>query len=56
MRDKYYIGMDLAIKPKWWQRLVVWLGFKKRWWDYSCAVVCKKDEDGTIKVINKYNF
>ena len=38
---KYYIGIDWAIKPKWWKRLLVWLGLKKRDWDYSCLATWK---------------
>ena len=56
IRGNYYIGVDLAIKLKWWQRFIVWLGFKKKWWDYSCAVVLEKEKDGTYKMINEYYF
>lgn len=56
IKENYYIGIDWAIKPKWWQRLIVWFGFKKRWWDYSGAVAWKKEKDGTFKVIDKYDF
>lgn len=52
---KYFIGMDFAAKLKWWQRLIVWLGFRNKWSDYSCAVVFKrtgrKDEAIVIEEI-----
>ena len=55
-RIKYHIGLDFAIKPRWWQRLLVWFGFKKRWWDYSCAVVWKTDKNGNYIMIDKINL
>lgn len=38
---KYQIGVDFAIKPSWWKRLLVWLKIRKRDWDYSCMTIWK---------------
>lgn len=53
---KYYIGVDLAYRLKWWQRLLVWLGFRNRWQDYSASVVFKDKGDGTVEVVDVNYF
>ncbi len=40
--SKYYMGVDLAFRLKWWQKFLVWLGFRNRWQDYSHSVVFKR--------------
>lgn len=51
MEKNYHIGVDLGVRPKkWWQRFLVWLGFRNRWTDMSCAVFGEKKADGTFIV------
>jgi len=50
---KYQIGVDLAIKPKWWQRILSWFGIKKYRADYSCMVIGKIDKNGVLHIIEK---
>lgn len=55
MKDiKYFMGVDLAFRLKWWQRLFIWLGFVKRskYQDYSCSTVFKRHKDGTLEVVD----
>ena len=39
MKKKYFIGIDLATKPSLWKKILVWLGIRKRDWDYTCYVI-----------------
>lgn len=50
--SKYYMGVDLAYRLKWWQRILVWFGFRNRWQDYSCSTVFKRRTDGTLEVVD----
>ena len=50
--NKYFVGVDLAYRLKWWQRFFIWLGFRNRWQDYSCATVFKELPDGTLEVVD----
>lgn len=45
---KTIIGLDLAVKPKWWQKILSFLGFSKWRSDYSCMVVFEKKKNGEI--------
>jgi len=54
--NKYNIGIDLAIKPNWWKRFLVWLRIKRRDWDYSCMVITRRQKNGIIKIIDKTDF
>lgn len=49
---KYYLGVDLGFRLKWWQKVLVWLGFRNRWQDYSCSTVWKEKEDGTVELVD----
>ena len=51
---KYFMGVDLAYRLKWWQRLLVFLGIAKRsrWQDFSCSTVFKELQDGTLEVVD----
>jgi len=55
-KEKYQIGVDLAYKPSWWKRLLVWFGFKKRDWDYNCIVLSGRDKNGVLHIIDYNNF
>lgn len=46
MNNKYQVGVDVAYKPNWWKRFLVWLGIKKRNWNYSCMAIFKIDKTG----------
>lgn len=48
----YFMGVDLAVRLKWWQRFLVWIGFRDRWQDYSCSTVFKRHKDGTLEVVD----
>jgi len=54
--NKYYIGVDLAYKPSWWKRLLVWLHLRRRDWDYSAMTIWKKDKDGNMYLIDPRVF
>ena len=53
---KYHMGVDLAYRLKWWQKVLVWFGFRNRWQDYSCSVVWKEKEDGTLELVGLNMF
>ena len=53
-KEKYEMGIDLAIKPKWWQIILSWVGIKKYRADYSCMVIGKRDKDGVLHIIDTY--
>ena len=53
---KYHIGYDFAVSLNWWQKCLVWLGFKNRWTDLSCMVICKKKPGGFEVVDIKHNI
>ena len=48
------ISVDLAYRLKWWQRLLVLIGIRKRsyYQDYSCSTIWKKNKDGTIEIVD----
>ena len=50
------MGVDLAYRLKWWQKALVWFGFKNRWQDSSCSVVFKEMNDGTLLVVDVNHF
>lgn len=52
--SKYFMGVDLAYRLKWWQRLLVWLRIVRRgrWQDYSCSTVFKKHPDGKLEIVD----
>ena len=45
---KHTHKVDVATKPSWLKRFLVWLGIKKRDWDYSCMVVIENKKDKQI--------
>ena len=55
---KYFIGVDLAYRMKWWQKVLVWLHLVSRgkFQDYSCSVVFKRKKDGTLLVVDVNKF
>jgi hypothetical protein len=38
----YHIGIDYGYQQSLWKKLLVWLGFKKRDWDYSVMVIINR--------------
>jgi len=46
---KYHIGVDMAIEPNWWKRLLVWIGIRKKDWDYT-SIVFVKEKDGILHI------
>ncbi len=52
LEGKYHIGYDFAARLKWWQRLLVWLGFRNRWVDKNCLVIMRKDDLGKMEVVD----
>lgn len=54
--SKYKIGVDLGFRLKWWQKLLVSLGFRNCWQDYSCSTVWKKRTDGTYELVDSNYF
>ena len=53
---EYKIGVDLAFRLKWWQKLLVWIGLRNRWQDYSCSTVWKKLPDGRLELVDLNHF
>lgn len=53
---KYFIGVDLGFRLKWWQRFLVRLGFRNRWQDYSYSTVWKQLLDGDYELVDINNF
>lgn len=51
MKEEYFMGVDFAAKLKWWQRILVWFGFKNKWTDKSCSVIYKRQIDGTYEIV-----
>lgn len=51
---KYFIGVDLAYRLKWWQKILVWLKIVRRgaFQDFTCSTVFKKRPDGTLEVVD----
>lgn len=52
----YQIGVDLAYRPSWWKRFLVWLGIKKRDWDYSCMAIWERDKNGILHIKDIKHF
>jgi len=53
---KTIMGIDLAFRLKWWQKFLVWLGFRNRWRDFSCLTIWKDNGDGTFTLANINHF
>lgn len=51
-----FIGIDTAIQPKWWQRVLSWFGVKKYRTDYSCMVIFKRLPNGDFIVTDNKFF
>ncbi len=54
LNTKYFLGVDLGFRMKWWQRLLVWFGLVKRgrFQDHSCSTVFKKLPNGNFEVVD----
>jgi hypothetical protein len=55
-KKAYYMGVDLAYRLRWWQKVLVFFGFKNRWQDKSCSTVWKKNKDGTFEIVDINQF
>jgi hypothetical protein len=53
---KYRIGVDLGFRLKWWQKILIHIGFRNKWQDYSCSTVWKERKDGTLELVDLNYF
>lgn len=51
---RYFCGVDLAHRMKWWQRLFVWLKIVKRskYQDYTCSTIFKELPNGNYEIVD----